>query len=710
MSRKLRLLLYGDVDLNIMDGSAVWLTSMANVLHLDPNITTDVLLKARIKTEHLITEIQGLDNVRVIDPFSRFASSKFVNKNRLQRDEAISLIEELNAQEPYDCIILRGLSFVIDYLKQATLLHKTIPYITDFTHDPKQISETEREELRQIYQSFPNVFVQTEQMGELLKQLIDCEGKKFSLLYPMIPKPQKEPNFKNTHDRLVYSGKFAADWYTEEILNAFARLAQTDSGLTLSVVGDKFQGDLVQKKDEILRVMKEADAIHWYGAVARHKSLEIIRDADLGICWRSERIDHDESVELSTKLLEYGQLGKPVLLRRTKMYEELLGSDYFLFVDNEAEWIEKTLRILNDSKLYRQTARRVYERTKKFTFNEAYERLRPLLWHFCDKKINLVFAGHDLKFIQAAITHFEQHPNVNVRIDQWSGHDEHDSEHSTECLEWADVIFCEWGLGNAVWYSQNKKKGQKLFVRMHLQERETSFPSQFHLENIDQIIVISPYIFEEFHRVCQIPREKMIMIYNMIDTNKFNKTKIDNTQVAYHLGICGILPKRKRLDRALDILEQLWKKDHRYKLFVKGKLPEELKWLMKREDEKQYYDAIFARIKQAPWGKNVIFDEHGNDMDEWFRKIGYILSTSDFESFHLAPMEGLASASLPAVWHWTGAETIYPKEFLFENDTDIVDYILKTQHKLPYHQGQHYVQKTFDKKRIIEQIEELVLS
>ena len=131
----------------------------------------------------------------------------------------------------------------------------------------------------------------------------------------------------------------------------------------------------------------------------------------------------------------------------------------------------------------------------------------------------------------------------------------------------------------------------------------------------------------------------------------------------FNLGICGVLPSRKRLDRALNIVEKLWEKDHRFKLYVKSRMPQDLPWLMNREDEKKYYDEMFERIKKAPWGKNVIFDQHGSDMDEWFRKIGYVLSTSDFESFHLAPMEGAASGSVPIVLHWPGAETIYPRIF-----------------------------------------------
>ena len=50
---------------------------------------------------------------------------------------------------------------------------------------------------------------------------------------------------------------------------------------------------------------------------------------DIGLSWRHP--DLDASLELSTKVLEFGQLGLPVILNRTPMHEALLGADYPLF-------------------------------------------------------------------------------------------------------------------------------------------------------------------------------------------------------------------------------------------------------------------------------------------------------------------------------------------------------------------------------------------
>jgi glycosyltransferase involved in cell wall biosynthesis len=284
-------------------------------------------------------------------------------------------------------------------------------------------------------------------------------------------------------------------------------------------------------------------------------------------------------------------------------------------------------------------------------------------------KIKIVFAGHDLKFAKLIIEYLDLTGKYEIRFDNWKGHNAHDEQHSFECLKWADIIICEWGLGNAVWYSENKLPSQKLIVRMHLQEVQTSYPRNFNLDNIDKIIAISPYVYEEFYRVFKLPRDKMTMIYNIVDTKRLDIPK--GSEYNFNMGFIGISPKRKRLDLAVDVLEELWEKDSRYKLYVKGKMPQEYPWLWNKEEERYYYEELFARINSAPWKDSVIFDGFGSDIPEWLSKIGFVLSTSDFESFHLSPSEGAASRALPLVLKWDGSDTIYPDKFLFNTPKDI---------------------------------------
>ncbi|MDB1953759.1 glycosyltransferase [Clostridium tertium] len=319
----------------------------------------------------------------------------------------------------------------------------------------------------------------------------------------------------------------------------------------------------------------------------------------------------------------------------------------------------------------------------------------------------LLFAGHDLKFAKFLIDHYSDDKNFEVRIDNWSGHNLHNEEKSRNLLDWADIIFCEWGLGNAVWYSNNKRENQKLIIRMHLQERETEFPNKINYNNVDRIIAISPYIYEELYRKFKLPRDKMTMIYNNVDCNKFDYKKDIN--YIYNIAIVGILPKRKRLDKAIDIIEGLNKFDKRYKLYIKGKHPNDVQWLMNKENERIYYEDIFKRINSSISKENIIFEDHSDNIGEWFKKIGFVLSTSDFESFHLAPMEGMASGAYPIIFNWDGCDTIYKAEWIVNSIDEAIDKIIKYEAENNYiNYMKDFVKNNFGKEVILEKYKEII--
>ncbi|MFS7003929.1 glycosyltransferase [Carnobacterium maltaromaticum] len=704
--RQLNVLLYGDVDLNFTDGSAVWLTSMAKVLAESANIQVDVLLKSKIRSSHLISEMENFENVTIIDTFSMYKEYQFQNKNRMNVSEAVDIMNQRDQENTYHLIIVRGLDLVNKLMEEKRLVAKTIPYITNFEYNPTKSTIKERKQLKQIYRKFPKLFMQTKEMKEIFSSLIKENGNKIELLYPMIPNINKQPTFKNNGNKIIYSGKFAEDWYTEEMLDIVEALDSENYPFEFMIAGDKFQGALTNKKESIVNRFNSKSKLKWYGAVSRERSQELMSQADIGFGLRSETIDNDQSVELSTKLLEYGSLGIPVLCRPTKMHRELFGEDYPFFVTNSEECKKKIKEAFNKKSLYENAAKMVFDAIEFFTFSSSYQRLKNVFWSFQTEPIKLLVAGHDLKFLTMALTAWKKNPDFQVRIDKWKGHNKHDSQKSEELLKWADMIFCEWGLGSAVWYSKNKLANQKLIIRMHAQEKDTAYPDEFNYSNIDRIITVSPFSYEVFMNRCQLPREKMMMIYNMIDTKKYALPKKNETK--FNLGLVGILPKLKRLDLAIDIIEELVKINSKYKLYIRSKMPQDLLWMKNRPAELAYYEKQFDRIENTHLKEHVIFDKHGSDMESWFQKIGHTLSVSDAESFHLAPMEGMASGAYPYILNWEGAETIYPASVVMKNTHEIVERI-ENMNNTEIIDVKRYPQTYFDSTKIIYELSQLIL-
>lgn len=702
----LKVLIYGDIDINIIDGSSIWITSIINVLSNNKNIKIDYLLKKSIKNNTVIKSIYNIDEINIINPFNLLKK----DENKLTPTQVSSCIELLDKEKHYNCIIVRGMDICKKVCEKQYLRNKIISYIIPEKNsvDTNDISKEEKEKLAYIYSNSKYLFSQTEESKNLLKKLLNINSdEKFIILPPMIPKINKEEiKFMNERNRLIYSGKFCENWNTEKILNACEEIISSDESVSLTIVGNKFNKDIASKEDHIIDTLENNKYINWVSGVSRQEVFNIMKFHDIGIAWRSKKVDNDNSIEISTKVLEYASLGIPVILNRSKIHEKLFGSDYPLFIeDDKNDFIEKLKLALYDSEIYMKCSHRVYNSVQMYTFQEIYNSIHLKLWSFKREKVNLLFVGHDFKFIDRFIEYCRNSEIYDVKIDKWKGHNTHDELYSKECINWADVIFCEWGLGNAVWYSNNKLKYQKLIVRIHSQERRSKFYEKFNIDNIDTVITITPYMFEEVSNLMNIPRNKIKMIFNYVDFNKFDKNK--DEKAIYNLGMIGMCPKSKRLDLAIDILEKLIEKDNRYKLYIKGKQPAEYSWLMAREDERVYYENLFKRINNSIYKENIVFDGFSKDVDVWFSKIGYILSTSDLEGSHVSVAEGIASGSVPIIFNWDGADTIYQSTYICKCVDDAVEMIIKNSSKIEDRSLKEYAKEHFDINKIIKEIEKL---
>ena len=212
------------------------------------------------------------------------------------------------------------------------------------------------------------------------------------------------------------------------------------------------------------------------------------------------------------------------------------------------------------------------------------------------------------------------------------------------------ILFCEWTLGNAVWYSKNKSSHQRLVTRLHSQELFRPFVSDVSYAAVDEVVFVGKHILDVAVRDHSVPRDISRVIPNAVDTVTLRQDKGPGAR--FNLGFVGIVPAQKRLDKALNVLRLLRMQDERYRLFIKGKRPEDFAWMANRPDEMSFYDEQYRRIDTDPLLVGAVtFDAHGNDMADWYRKVGVVLSLSDFESFHLTLPDGAASGALPPAWH-----------------------------------------------------------
>jgi glycosyltransferase involved in cell wall biosynthesis len=395
----------------------------------------------------------------------------------------------------------------------------------------------------------------------------------------------------------------------------------------------------------------------------------------------------DASLELSTKVLEFGALGLPVILNRTPMHEALLGADYPLFAASLADVVEVAAAAAAAPALYRLAAGRTSRAAEQFTLDRAAERLRGYVSRGIRRSsgsggssvrtapLRVVVAGHDLKFFTPLLGYLRMQPELEVRLDQWAALGKHDPAASRELAAWADVVVCEWCGPNAVWYSRHKRRGSRLLVRLHRFELRSPYPGQLKIGAVNQVVCVSRHYARLTREYTGWPDTKVATVPNALDVAQLDRPKLDGAR--FHLGLVGMVPSRKRLDLALDVLEEVRREDDRYLLFVKSGMPWEHWWVWQNPAEREHYADALRRVQRSPLLRGaVVFDDAGPDVPAWLRRVGFVLSTSDDESFHVAPAEGMASRAVPVIRHWPGAETIYDMRWIHRGPAEMAAAVL----------------------------------
>lgn len=325
-------------------------------------------------------------------------------------------------------------------------------------------------------------------------------------------------------------------------------------------------------------------------------------------------------------------------------------------------------------------------------------------------KRRLLIAGYDLKFITNIIPFLEN--DFNVKIDEWTGHNMHNESQSKELLAWADVIFCEWLLGNAVWYSKHKYRHQLLLVRCHRFEADREFGFEVDIAAIDAFVCVGFYHLNLFKNKFILPSEKMFLVGNYINpTISTSKTTWGGKY--FNLAMVGIIPKHKGFMKALRLIKRLSDVDSMFKLHVFGQNPFKVNWVSRDPVENQYYESCMQFIKDHKLDKHIEF--HGwKDNSEIYKEIGWVLSLSDSESFHLAPAEGAAAGAVPLVLRsWPGCEYIYPPKLLHKSLKDIERVILDNQGSntsmvKDFEQSRAFILESYSVERFVANFNELV--
>ena len=323
----------------------------------------------------------------------------------------------------------------------------------------------------------------------------------------------------------------------------------------------------------------------WHGGHPRAGGHAARRPAATSGCrWRHPELD--ASLELSTKVLEFGALGLPVVLNRTPMHEALLGADYPLFAGS--------LSTTSSTSPAAARRRPGGVRAGRRPLPDAAARLHPgprpptgcaatCARPFPDRRppaatggdtppAQVVVAGHDLKFFTRLLEHLRlaagpggpRRPVAGARQARPGG------EPRTRRLGRRGglrVVRAERGLvqhgtsgaGSAA--ASSACTGSSCTARWpgparHRRRRPGGLRQPALRAADPRDAPAGPPTRSPSSRTGS-------------TTRQFDRAKLPGAR--YHLGMIGIAPSRKRLDLALDVLEELRRDDPTVQLFVKSK-------------------------------------------------------------------------------------------------------------------------------------------
>ena len=120
-----RVLLYGDVNLNVMDGSAIWLPSLAETFALT-GAQVHVQLKAPETRDLLSGPLRRLRGVTVHEARVRHG------EDGMSHTRAAEALEALDAELDFDVVLVRGSEMCLELVERGRLKGKLWSYITEY--------------------------------------------------------------------------------------------------------------------------------------------------------------------------------------------------------------------------------------------------------------------------------------------------------------------------------------------------------------------------------------------------------------------------------------------------------------------------------------------------------------------------------------------------------------------------------------------------
>ena len=180
-----RALVYGDIDLNLIDGSAIWLQSVTQAL-ARAGCAVTLVLKAPVRTSRLIAPLLAEPGITVRRPFEEHLLEGLEGSRPVRAAAATALLTRIDVEQPHDLVVLRGRAVTSAMAKSDTFAGRLWPYLTDVPQSVPGLTPDVADELGMIASVARYLLCQTEELRCFLEGSIPAACGKCVLLPPML--------------------------------------------------------------------------------------------------------------------------------------------------------------------------------------------------------------------------------------------------------------------------------------------------------------------------------------------------------------------------------------------------------------------------------------------------------------------------------------------------------------------------------------------
>lgn len=264
-------------------------------------------------------------------------------------------------------------------------------------------------------------------------------------------------------------------------------------------------------------------------------------------------------------------------------------------------------------------------------------------------------------------------------------------------IEWGDIIWLEWCNESSIIACRNENiKYKKVIMRIHGYEIFSDYPVHVNLDVVSNLIFVAAHkreiFFEQFGNI--IDFNKTCIIRNGIDLNKYfiPENKVKNKNIAF----VGNINYRKGLETLIQFFYELVNIDSEYKLYIRGDY---------QDLRLKIYDEQI--IKELNLKNNIIFVERVENLNDWYKDMTYIVSSSIEESFQYTIGEGMLAGLKPVIHCWRESRDIWPSKYIYRNKDEFINIILSDNYNPEEYR--EYVKQKYSLSSQIDNIKNLVL-